>query len=68
MKGNTMSIFNEKYQLKGREELAIDEIMDGIFPIFKKHKVPFAGDDRCAKVEEALAVAVVDSRKQMEME
>ncbi len=63
-----MAILKTRYLLLDDEAAAVDEIMDGMFEIFKRHGVRFAGDDRCATVEEALSIAVVDSRQPVTLE
>lgn len=59
-------------QLTNREREFVDDVFsgfgDGIYAKAKAHDVPFAGDDRVERAVDALARAVMESRKSKTIE
>ena len=59
------SIHHHYEQLAEKERAFVDAIFDGkaMYELAQQHGVPLAGDDRVERAVEALAKAVIESRK-----
>jgi hypothetical protein len=51
-------------QLTVKERRFVDDAMNEVFSVAKQRFVPLAGDDRAERAADALARAVIESRKE----
>lgn len=58
-----MSIHKDYNKLTPTEKAVVDDTFRAVYTIAKDHGVPLAGDDRVERAVEALATAVIESRK-----
>jgi len=57
------SIHHHYEQLTDDERKFVDDALSDMHPLARQHAVPLVGDDRVERVVDALARAVIESRK-----